>query len=167
MQQILHIRNTTGIGQAGLAGLLGISRQALAKAEKGMCSLSTENVLRLSRLSNCLEKTAAAKLQTEIGPAILEACSKREAACRYGAARLQKMLKTCEATHHESMRLQQALEQLEPVDEAEKTWIQKTKKDIIKKLEQCGTATCIRLRKQIYLLIAEADYISRFVNENQ
>lgn len=165
MQQVLNIKNATGIGQEALAGFLGISRQALRKAEKGWFSLSTANLIKLGRLQECFDSTN--KKIPALLPGKYIHDEKREAECHYLASLAQKQLADAEVIFQKNLQLYQALEMMEAENEADLLWIKKTKKDILKKLDKCGTATCMRLRKRIYLLIAEADYIRRLVNENQ
>ena len=168
MQQIQNIRKATGIGQLALAAFLGTTRQVLAKAEQGVCSLSTSNLLKLSRLQACLDYPAFDNNKKQLALTGESGYDKNhETECRYLASVLQRRLLSCESTFEKSMRLYQALCILAPADEPDELWIRKTKNKIIKKLDKCGSAACMRIRKRIYLLIAEADYISRFVNENQ
>ena len=163
MQQLQNIQKMTGIGIPALASFLGVSRQAIAKAENGVCSLSIVNLSKISRLQACLDKACLA--DNEKQPAAISAADENRAMeCRYFAIVLQKRLKSYESAYAKLTRLREALGQLKSEDEAEALWIQKTKNTINKKLDKCGIATCMGLRKRIYLLHAEADYIGSPVN---
>lgn len=168
MQQLLHIRKTTGIGQPALADFLGMTRQGLARMEKGMFRLSTDNLVKLVRLQACIDNLPDIddkKQMTSIENP--EHIITREKECRYFVTVLERRLLGYETAFKKMTHFKEALNVFTPADEAETLWIQKTKIEIIKKLDTCGVATCMRIRKRIYLLIAEADYLNRFVNENQ
>ena len=166
MQLIANILNTTGISQSMLAGYIGFTRQALMKATKGIISLDTAALIKLSRLQQCIESEAGSKKQYAQSTGMDKPAAERETICRYRALLLQRKLDACEQVQKKYTHFLHALELLEPEDEEEILWKQKTKTNIIKELDKCGVATYMRLRKQVYLLEAEADYISRFVNDH-
>jgi transcriptional regulator with XRE-family HTH domain len=165
MKFISHILNTTGMSQDLLAGYTGISRQSLMKAAKGFISLNTSAMIKLSRLQLAIENSVIPEQELAFSKMKNEYEATKEMTCRYRALVLQKKLDSYEAYQKKYRQFLCALDFFEPADEQEKLWIQRTKTLIIKKLETCGVATCMRLRKQVYLLEAEADYISRLVNE--
>lgn len=168
MQNLINIRKSTGLGQNALATFLGLTRQALDKVEKGLCSLSTDNLIKLTRLQTCLENLPVADVNKQFNRnAEFDRLLKREADCRYFAAVLQKELAMRELSFKQSSYLYEALKMLQPTDEGDELWIQKTKNETINKLDNCGTAVCMSLRKRVYLLTAEAEYIRDFVDENQ
>ena len=168
MQQLLHIKRMTGMGYSDLADFLGVTRQVLEKAEKGTRCLSTNNMIKLVRLQACLDSLPENDEKAGIlPPGKIQPGNQRETECRYLAAVLQRKLARYESSLKKNMRTYQIVSLLTPEDEGDRLWIQKKKNNIIKKLDKCGTAACMKLRKRVYLLIAEADYISRFVNENQ
>lgn len=171
MQHVINIRKSTGLGQQSMAAFLGLTRQALDKVEKNLCSFSTANLIKLSRLQACLDGLPDAdgnnQCNTQLsGRDESENLQRREADCRYFAAVTQKELSIREASFKKSMLLFEALNILQPTDEGDELWIKKTKNETINKLDNCGPAVCMRLRKRVYLLTAEADYIHQFVNEN-
>jgi len=165
MKFISHILNTTGISQELLAGYLGLSRQHLMNAANGLVSLETSYVIKLSRLQHAFENSVINGQPDAFSTMNNKDEATREMACRYRALVLQKKLDRYEASQKKHRQFLCALDFFQPADEQEKLWIQRTKTFIIKKLDICGVATCMRLRKQVYLLEAEADYISRFVND--
>lgn len=169
MVDLLNIRENTGMSQESLAAYLGITRQALDKAEKGICSLNTSSLLKMSNLQACLERLSIGdnKKQMPVTAEDQQSEISRQEECNYFISVLQRKLKSLEASFKKSLDLYEALCLMQPADEGDELWIKKTKKDIINKLSNCRTAACMRLRKRIYLLTAEAEYISRFVNENQ
>ena len=169
MQDLLNIRETTGMAQENMAAFLGLTRQALAKAEKGICRLSTARLLKLTRLQLCLENLPAGDVENKLPVQVAQPGQEieRERECRYLIAVLQRKLAMRETAFKKCMCFYQALCILQPSDKGDVLWIQKMKKDIINKLDNCGPAACMQLRKRVYLLTAEADYISRFVNRNQ
>jgi transcriptional regulator with XRE-family HTH domain len=165
MQLIVNILNTTGISQEKLASYIGLSRQALMKAAKHFMSLDTATLIKLSRLQQCIDSASHSEKRSVFSTSIPEHAAEREKICRYRALILQRKLDACEQVQKKYTLFLHALELLQPEDEEEILRIQKIKANIIKDLDKCGVATCMRLRKKIYLLEAEADYISRFVNE--
>ena len=167
MQLIQNIRKTTGIGLQALADFLGMTKQGLAKAEKGIFTLSTANLLKLTRLQACLDCVVLTNNKKQASPAEKEEYIKREREHRYLAAVLQRKLGKAEATAKKLMYINEALSLLTAADEEEALWIKKTKTDIIRKLKTCRVATSMRVQKRIFLHNAEADYLSWFVKENQ
>jgi transcriptional regulator with XRE-family HTH domain len=168
MQDPLNIRDRTGMTQENLATFLDMSRRSLTKVEKGICSLGTGKLIKLARLQVCLENLPAAQVKNELPiQAAQQQYIKQEKDCRYFILVLQRKLARREATYSQCMNFYKALCILQPQDEGDELWIQKMKKDTIKKLDRCGPVACMPLRKRVYLLTAEIDYISRFVNENQ
>ena len=165
MKCILHILNTTGIRQDLLADYIGLSRQHLIQAAKGFISLDTSSLIKLSRLQHAIENSLIHGQQEAVSKMKDKYDATNEMTCRYRALVLQKKLRNYEASRKKYRQLLAALDLFQPADEQEKWWIQRTKTFIIKKLDTCGVATCMRLRKKIYLLEAEADYISRLVND--
>ena len=162
MKSISHILNTTGISQDMLAAYTGLSRQNLMKAGAGFIQLDSATVIKLSRLQHTIETAGISDKQETVSTPACEHDTEAEMTCRYYALVLQRKLDLFEATQKKYNRLLRALELFEPADEQEAHWVKKTKTFIIKKLGTCGVATCMRLRKRVYLLEAEADYIRKF-----
>ncbi len=169
MQDLLNIRTITGMAQENMAAFLGLTRQALGKVESGLCRLGTGNLLKIARLQSCLENLPAGNVAGQMPGQPVQPGQEieREKECRYQVVVLQRRLDMREAAFRKSMHFYEALSILQPLDEGDTLWIQKMKKDIINKLDHCGPAACMPLRKRIYLLTAEADYINRFVNEQK
>ena len=167
MQSISHILNTTGLGQDMLADYAGIKRQNLMKAAIGMIDLDAATVIKLSRLQHTIESVAMNEKKNTAIKVEPAHDAEQEMACRYRALVLQKRLEELETTQRKYNHLLYALELFEPADEQEILWVQRTKSFIIKKLDGCGVATCRRLRKRVYLLSAEADYIQQFEKPDQ
>lgn len=161
MQNLLHIRKSIGLSQTSLAAYLGISRQAYAKAEKDICSLNTENLIKLSRLHVCAEglDENSCDMQLHLTAAEHASESRREKDCRFYATIFQKKLTELETFLSDNKRAYETVSAFVPADEGDELWKQKTKKDIHNKLDNCGPDTCMRLRKRICLLLSEADYI--------
>ena len=165
MQCISTILNTTGISQEILAGYTGLSRQAMMYAGSGSTSLDTGTLIKLSRLAHCIDSAAGCEKIQPVPGDIYKHAAERETFCRYRALVLQRKLHACETAQKKYTHFLRALELLQAEGEEERLWIDKTKRNIIKKLDKCGVAACICLRKKVYLLEAEAGYIRRFVNE--
>lgn len=145
-----------------LAAFTGISRQNLMKAGGGSIQLDSATVIKLSRLQHTIEIAGMSDKRQTVSSTACEPDTEAEMTCRYHALVLQRKLDIFEATQKKYTQLLRALELFEPADDHETHWVKKTKTFIIKKLGICGVATCMRLRKRVYLLEAEADYIRKF-----
>jgi transcriptional regulator with XRE-family HTH domain len=167
MKDLQNIRAITGMAQESLASFLGLTRRSLTKAEKGISGLTTDKLLKLARLQLCMENLPAGEFENQLlaKEAQKPEHVKRERDCRYFIIALQRKVARLEDTFKKCMRFHEALNKLVPADEGDELWIQKMKKDIINKLDQCGPAACMPLRKRICLLTAEADHIHRIVHE--
>lgn len=162
MHCIQHILNTTGITPDTLAGYVGLSRQALLKASMSLMSLDTSTLLKLSRLQESIESAAKKEKKSAVPTDVCIDEAEQEKTCRYRAVVLKRKLDKYESNQKKYTLFLQALELFQPADEEEILWKQKTKRTIIKKLDKCGVAICMGLRKQVYLLETEADYIIKF-----
>ncbi|MEO6670377.1 MAG: hypothetical protein ABIN36_12925 [Ferruginibacter sp.] len=161
MRCIPHILNTTGIWPEILADYVGLSRQALLKASDGFINPTAEMHIKLSRLQQCIEQTSGYEHEATGTGHLTDQETAQERNCRYRALVLQRKLDKYENIQKKYRLFLRALELFQPVDEEESLWKQKSKSKIIKKLDKCSEATCMRLRKRVYLLTAEADYISK------
>lgn len=149
-----------------LAGYVGISRQAMLKVEKGAMNVDSARLIRLAHLQQCINDSMAVDLPAERVLLPGEIDERRREECLYQLMMLKRKLHVYEETIRKGMILLRSLELLQTVDEEEKLWKLKTKTTIIKKLDKYSEANCMRLRKRIYLLKAEADYVSTIVNDN-
>lgn len=161
MQDLKAIRSSLNLSQESLAAYLQVSRQSVDKVERGLRELTSTKLIKLARLEACMHKSRGrlANKEAFTQKSNVEEELKREKECRYLAMTLQRQLDAVEQSLINSQHLHDALCTLEPMDEGDALWIQKTKKDILNKLDNCKTDTCMRLRKRIYLLMSEADYI--------
>ncbi|MFT3909349.1 MAG: hypothetical protein QM737_07995 [Ferruginibacter sp.] len=130
MQLITNILNATAISQDVLAEYIGLTRQALMKAARNVISLDSAVLIKLSRLQQCIDNAAAAEKQIAISTAIPGHAAERETICRYNAFLLKRKLDGYEQFQKKFTQFLRALESLEPQDDKETNWIQRTKKTL-------------------------------------
>ena len=169
MKALKQLRMEAGITQAGLAQWLGISRAMLCKVERGVCSLSTAALLKLAQLLSCLPGIADEQAERRLlNVPVCKPADHRKAdearlkECRYQVSMLQRKLERLDAANEKHTRLYTALHTMEEMAPGHETWIQKHKDNLTKKLPACDEAARRELKKKIYLLTAEVDYINRF-----
>ena len=150
MQHLQEIIKTTGISRPELADFLGITRQGLGKAERGLFNLSTANLVKLCRLQACLDELPGEdNKKTTAVAADYSKDRKREMECRHVAAILERKAVILEDAVQKKMRLYQALDRMTAEDEADALWIKKTKKRNLWKKDKEGVFRIQGKRKRV------------------
>ena len=171
MKAVKLLRKDTGITQADLAQLLGISRSMVVKAERGICSLDAMSLMKLVRLQQYSDESAAVlKIDRQSLPEPLtdhkSGCGKRLETCRYNLRISQRKLSRLDAAFAKYAKLYSIFEALEKAEPEGASHISHNKKKLAKKLSACGETARWQLKKRIHLLSVEIDYINSFSGNN-
>lgn len=167
MKTIKELRTYIGLSQGDLAEYLGISRSTLIQTEQGISSLNAACLLKVARIEMCLQEPVPANTLSETEPDHRQRCGEREQTCRYNMALLQRKLNELETTHAQNARLLHILDVLEHSYPDDQTWIHSNRQKAAARLQACSQTIRDQLSERIYLLSAEADYLSQYLEKQK
>ena len=174
MKTIKELRIALGLSQRDMSQFLGLGRSTLTAAEQGHRDLTLTALHKLAQIEIALQSIDADPLsakqrippESEI-PGHAEKQAARLHNCRYSVAALQLTLTEMEREYQQNAKLYHVLSALSEQEEPEKRlWLEFNISKLKIKLQSCGTTAQQQLHEKIFLLTAEAGYISQYLEKH-